>query len=287
MLEVILGVCLILSLVILGWLNSKLSALKNIQYRESLERVESQEAYENLLFSIEREKEGVASTIENLQNHVGKDGIEGLTGQTKTLLEQQKNLMDNIKGMEPFIKTAESFMDKMDLMWVPVHRSWRLNERHYGALQGLNKKETAAIHGADQVKLWRRSYDIPPPSLNEGDERLPDNDPRYALIPPIERPRAESLSNTVNRFLPYWEDSIVPSLKLKKNIIICAHGNSLRALIKYLDNMSEEAIVELNIPTGIPLIYELNDDLTIKTHYYLGDSEIVKKAAKTIEEQGK
>ena len=185
------------------------------------------------------------------------------------------------------IRTLWIVMDKMDLMWVPVHRSWRLNERHYGALQGLNKKETAAIHGADQVKLWRRSYDIPPPSLNEGDERLPDNDPRYALIPPIERPRAESLSNTVNRFLPYWEDSIVPSLKLKKNIIICAHGNSLRALIKYLDNMIEEAIVELNIPTGIPLIYELNDDLTIKTHYYLGDSEIVKKAAKTIEEQGK
>jgi 2,3-bisphosphoglycerate-dependent phosphoglycerate mutase len=175
----------------------------------------------------------------------------------------------------------------MDLMWIPVHRSWRLNERHYGALQGLNKKETAAIHGADQVKLWRRSYDIPPPMLEDGDERLPDNDPRYAHIPPIDRPRTEALSHTVNRFLPYWKDSIVPSLKLKKNIIICAHGNSLRALIKYLDNMSEEAIVELNLPTGIPLVYELNDDLTIKTHYYLGDSEIVEKAAKAIAEQGK
>ena len=185
------------------------------------------------------------------------------------------------------IRTLWIVMDKMDLMWIPVHRSWRLNERHYGALQGLNKKETAAKHGADQVKVWRRSYDIPPPRLEKGDERLPDNDPRYALVPPKNRPRSEALSHTVNRFLPYWKDTIVPSLQLKKNILICAHGNSLRALVKYLDNMSEEAIVELNIPTGIPLVYELNDDLTTKTHYYLGDVEIAKKAANAVAEQGK
>ncbi len=185
------------------------------------------------------------------------------------------------------IRTLWIVMDKMDLMWIPVNRSWRLNERHYGALQGLNKKETAAKHGADQVKVWRRSYDIPPPSLDDGDDRLPDNDPRYSLVPSKNLPRSEALSHTVNRFLPYWKDIIVPSLQLKKNIIICAHGNSLRALVKYLDNMSENSIIELNIPTGIPLVYELNDDLTPKTHYFLGDSETVRKAANAVADQGK
>ena len=185
------------------------------------------------------------------------------------------------------IRTLWIVLDKMDLMWIPVIRTWQLNERHYGALQGLNKKETTAKHGTDQVKVWRRSYDIPPPSLDDGDDRHPDNDPRYALVPSRNRPRAEALSHTVNRFLPYWEDTIVPSLQLKKNIIICAHGNSLRALVKYLDNMSENSIIELNIPTGIPLVYELNDDLTTKTHYYLGDSETVRKAANAVADQGK
>jgi len=185
------------------------------------------------------------------------------------------------------IRTLWIVMEKMDLMWIPVHRSWRLNERHYGALQGLNKKETAVKHGADQVKVWRRSYDIPPPSLEDGDDRLPYNDPRYRLIPRDNLPRSEALSHTVNRFLPYWQNTIIPSLQLKKNIIICAHGNSLRALVKHLDNMSDGSIVELNIPTGIPLIYELNDDLTVKTHYFLGDAETVKKATNAVADQGK
>ena len=185
------------------------------------------------------------------------------------------------------IRTLWIVLDQMDLMWIPVHHTWRLNERHYGALQGLNKKETAAKHGAEQVKVWRRSYDIPPPCLKEGDDRLPDNDPRYEIVSLKDRPRSEALGHTVDRFLPYWKDSIVPSLQSKKNIIICAHGNSLRALIKYLDNMSEEAIVELNIPTGIPLVYELNDDLTAKTHYYLGNPAAVNKAANAVVEQGR
>lgn len=185
------------------------------------------------------------------------------------------------------IRTLWIVMDNMDLMWIPVHQSWRLNERHYGALQGLNKQETAAKHGADQVKVWRRSYDIPPPALEKGDDRLPDNDPRYALVPLKDRPPTEALSHTVKRFLPYWKQTIVPSLQSGKKVLICAHGNSLRALIKHLDNISEQAIVELNIPTGIPLVYELNDDLTPKNHYYLGDSEAVKKAADVVANQGK
>ena len=154
-------------------------------------------------------------------------------------------------------------------------------------MQGLNKQETAAKHGAEQVKIWRRSYDIPPPALEEGDDRLPDNDPRYADVPVKDRPRAEALSHTVERFLPYWKKTIVPTLQADKKVLICAHGNSLRALVKHLDNMSEEAIVELNIPTGIPLVYELNDDLTAKTHYYLGDAEAAKKAADAVANQGK
>jgi 2,3-bisphosphoglycerate-dependent phosphoglycerate mutase len=185
------------------------------------------------------------------------------------------------------IRTLWIVMENMDLMWIPVHRSWRLNERHYGALQGLNKKETAIKHGAEQVKVWRRSYNIPPPILEDGDDRLPYNDPRYRFIPRENLPRSEALSHTVNRFLPYWQDTIVASLKLNKSVIICAHGNSLRALVKYLDNMSEDSIVELNIPTGIPLVYELNDDLTVKTHYFLGDAEIVKKAVNVVADQGK
>ncbi|MDP7556634.1 MAG: 2,3-diphosphoglycerate-dependent phosphoglycerate mutase [Nitrospinaceae bacterium] len=185
------------------------------------------------------------------------------------------------------IRTLWIVMDNMDLMWIPVHRSWKLNERHYGALQGLNKQETAAKHGSGQVKIWRRSYDIPPPALEEGDERLPDSDPRYADVPVKDLPRSEALSHTVERFLPYWKETIVPALQAGKKVLICAHGNSLRALVKHLDNMSEEAIVELNIPTGIPLVYELNDDLTAKKHYYLGDAEAAKKAADAVANQGK
>ena len=185
------------------------------------------------------------------------------------------------------IRTLWIVLDNMNLMWIPVHQSWRLNERHYGALQGLNKQETAIKHGADQVKIWRRSYDIPPPALSKGDKRLPDNDPRYALVPLKDQPHTEALSHTVKRFLPYWKKTIVSSLQANKKVLICAHGNSLRALVKHLDNVSEQAIVELNIPTGIPLVYELNDDLTPKTHYYLGDSDTIKKAVDAVANQGK
>jgi 2,3-bisphosphoglycerate-dependent phosphoglycerate mutase len=185
------------------------------------------------------------------------------------------------------IRTLWIVLDGMDLMWIPVTRSWHLNERHYGALQGLNKAETAAKHGADQVLIWRRSYSIPPPALEEGDERLPDKDPRYADLTPEQLPRSEALSDTVERFLPYWFETIVPVLKQKKKVLICAHGNSLRALVKHLDGVSEEEIVNLNIPTGIPLVYELDDDLKPIKHYYLGDPEAAKKAAEKVAQQAK
>ncbi|QPJ63991.1 MAG: 2,3-diphosphoglycerate-dependent phosphoglycerate mutase [Candidatus Nitrohelix vancouverensis] len=182
------------------------------------------------------------------------------------------------------IRTLWLVLDEMDLMWIPVHRSWRLNERHYGGLQGLDKAETAAKHGEDQVKIWRRSYSIQPPSLEDNDPRLPEKDPRYQGIPNL--PRAEALNDTVDRFLPYWFDAIVPTLKQGQRVLICAHGNSLRALVKHLDNVSEEDITELNIPTGIPLVYELNDDLTPVKHYYLGDPEEIRKAAEAVAKQG-
>lgn len=183
------------------------------------------------------------------------------------------------------IRTLWVVLDDMDLMWIPVVRSWRLNERHYGGLQGLNKAETAARHGADQVLIWRRSYSIPPPPLEEGDERLPDKDPRYAGLAKQDLPRTEALNDTVNRFLPYWFEAIVPVLKQKKKVLICAHGNSLRALVKHLDEISEEKIVDLNIPTAIPLVYELDDHLKPIRHYYLGDPEAAKKAAEQVANQ--
>ena len=184
------------------------------------------------------------------------------------------------------IRTLWIVLENMNLMWIPVHQSWRLNERHYGALQGLNKQETTAKHGADQVKIWRRSCDTPPPPLDDCDERLTDNDPRYKDLPSKDCPRSEALSHTINRFLPYWHEIIVPSIQSRKNVLICAHGNSLRALVKYLDNVSEESIVDLNIPTGVPLVYELNKDLTPKIHYYLGDAEAIKNAAQAVANQG-
>ncbi len=185
------------------------------------------------------------------------------------------------------IRTLWITLDEMDLMWIPVFRSWRLNERHYGGLQGLNKSETAEKHGTDQVKIWRRSYAIPPPALEENDDRLPDKDPRYANVDKKDLPRAEALKHTVDRFLPYWFDTIVPDIKAGKNVLICAHGNSLRALVKHLDGISEEDIVELNIPTGIPLVYELDADLKPIKHYYLGDQEAAKKAADAVAQQAK
>jgi 2,3-bisphosphoglycerate-dependent phosphoglycerate mutase len=185
------------------------------------------------------------------------------------------------------IRTLWIVLDKMDLMWIPVYRSWRLNERHYGGLQGLNKAETAQRHGDEQVLIWRRSYDIPPPALDPSDERFPGHDRRYASLEPEELPRTESLKETVARMLPYWHETIAPNVKAGKRVLIAAHGNSLRALVKYLDNVSEEEIVALNIPTGIPLVYELDDDLRPIRHYYLGDPEAVAKAAEAVANQAK
>ncbi|MBW8878399.1 MAG: 2,3-diphosphoglycerate-dependent phosphoglycerate mutase [Acidobacteria bacterium] len=184
------------------------------------------------------------------------------------------------------IRTLWITLDEMDLMWIPVHRSWRLNERHYGALQGLNKAETAAKYGDAQVLVWRRSYSEPPPPLTSDDPRYPGRDRRYAGLKPEEIPLAESLKDTVARFLPYWHQTIVPDLQAGKRVLIAAHGNSLRALVKHLDDISEEKIVGLNIPTGIPLVYELDDDLTPVRSYYLGDPEAARKAAEAVAKQG-
>ncbi|MGB5846912.1 MAG: 2,3-diphosphoglycerate-dependent phosphoglycerate mutase [Ignavibacteriaceae bacterium] len=185
------------------------------------------------------------------------------------------------------IRTLWITLDELDLMWVPVIRNWCLNERHYGALQGLNKAETAKKYGDDQVKIWRRSYDTQPPALEKSDERYPGNDLRYADLTEDELPLTECLKDTVARFMPYWEETIAPTIKSGKKVLIAAHGNSLRALVKYLDNVSEEEIVGLNIPTGIPLVYELDDDLKPIKHYYLGDQEEIAKAAAAVANQGK
>jgi 2,3-bisphosphoglycerate-dependent phosphoglycerate mutase len=185
------------------------------------------------------------------------------------------------------IRTLWTILDEMDLMWIPVHRSWRLNERHYGALQGLNKAETAAQFGEEQVKIWRRSYDIPPPPLTPDDPRYPGKDPRYASLTPEELPLTECLKDTVARFLPLWHETIAPTISSGQKVLIAAHGNSLRALVKYLDNISEPDIVELNIPTGMPLVYELDDDLKPLNRYYLGDPEKVKAAMDAVAAQGK
>ena len=185
------------------------------------------------------------------------------------------------------IRTLWIVLDKMDLMWIPVFRSWRLNERHYGALQGLYKSKLAAELGEEQVLIWRRSYDTPPPTLKTSDPRYPGNDKRYEDLESKEIPLTECLKDTVERFLPYWYDTIAPTIKSGKSVLISAHGNSLRALVKYLDNVSEDEIVKLNIPTGIPLIYELDDDLKPIQHYYLGDPEAVKKATEAVANQGK
>ncbi|MHA2038283.1 MAG: 2,3-diphosphoglycerate-dependent phosphoglycerate mutase [Promethearchaeota archaeon] len=185
------------------------------------------------------------------------------------------------------IRTLWIVLDEMDLMWIPVHRSWRLNERHYGALQGLFKAKLASEVGEEQVLIWRRSYDIPPPALKTSDPRYPGNDNRYKGLTADETPLSECLKDTVERVLPYWHEIIVPTIKSGKRILISAHGNSLRALVKYLDNVPEEEIIKLNIPTGIPLIYELDDDLKPLNHYYLADSEKVEEAIKAVANQGK
>ncbi|MGE3959101.1 MAG: 2,3-diphosphoglycerate-dependent phosphoglycerate mutase [Vicinamibacterales bacterium] len=183
------------------------------------------------------------------------------------------------------IRTLWIALDQLDQMWIPVEKSWRLNERHYGGLQGLNKAETAAKHGDAQVLVWRRSYDIPPPPLTVDDERHPSRDPRYAGLEPEELPLTESLKETVARFLPYWHGTIAPAITSGKRVLVAAHGNSLRALVKYLDNVSEADIVELNIPTGIPLVYELDADLKPIRHYYLGDAAAAAAAAERVARQ--
>jgi 2,3-bisphosphoglycerate-dependent phosphoglycerate mutase len=185
------------------------------------------------------------------------------------------------------IRTLWMALDELDLMWIPIEHSWRLNERHYGALQGLNKAETAAKYGDAQVKIWRRAYDTAPPPLEKSDPRYPGNDPRYRGMSPNELPLTECLQDTVARFLPLWNERIAPTILSGKRVLIAAHGNSLRALVKYLDNISESAIVELNIPTGAPLVYELDAKLKPIKHYYLGDPEEVARAAAAVAAQGK
>ncbi|HEV3062915.1 MAG TPA: 2,3-diphosphoglycerate-dependent phosphoglycerate mutase [Vicinamibacterales bacterium] len=183
------------------------------------------------------------------------------------------------------IRTMIAALDAVDRLWVPVEKNWRLNERHYGALQGLNKAETAAAHGDAQTKIWRRSYDIPPPPLTPDDPRHPSHDPRYAQVDPADLPLTESLKDTVARFLPYWRGTIAPSIASGRRVLIAAHGTSLRALVKYLDNVPETDIVELNIPTGIPLVYELNEALQPIRHYYLGDPAAAAAAAARVAQQ--
>lgn len=185
------------------------------------------------------------------------------------------------------IKTLWYVLDKTDLLWIPIEKSWRLNERHYGALQGLNKAEMAAKYGEEQVHIWRRSYDIRPPALTPEDERYPGRDPKYAGIEERQIPWCESLQDTVARFMPYWRQEIAPQIKKGKRVIVVAHGNSLRALVKHLDKISDEDISELNIPTGIPLIYELDQKLEPMKKYYLGDEDKIREAIDSVAGQGK
>ena len=185
------------------------------------------------------------------------------------------------------IRTSWIALDEMHLLWIPVVRDWRLNERHYGALQGLDKAETAAKHGDAQVKIWRRSYDLPPPALTVDDPRHPSHDPRYAALAPSDLPATESLKDTVARFLPYWHETIAPVIRSGRRVLITAHGNSLRALVKYLDGISDADITELNIPTGIPLVYELDQDLRPTGSRYLGDQDAAKRAADAVANQAK
>ena len=205
------------------------------------------------------------------------------------VLKEQGYIFDiaHTSVLKRAIRTLWLALDEMDLMWIPVVRDWRLNERHYGALQGLNKAETAAKYGEQQVKVWRRSYDIQPPALEEADPRYPGHDPRYRSLTKSQLPLTECLKDTVARFLPCWHDVIAPDVRSGKRVPITAHGNSLRALVKFLDNIPEQKIVELNIPTGMPLVYELDDDLKPLKSYYLGDPERVRQAMEAVASQGK
>jgi 2,3-bisphosphoglycerate-dependent phosphoglycerate mutase len=185
------------------------------------------------------------------------------------------------------IRTCWLVLEEMDLLWVPVYKSWRLNERHYGALQGLDKSETAAKHGEDQVKIWRRSYDIPPPPMDANDPRHPKFDKRYHDVPQNELPACEALKDTSVRFMPLWQKDILPLVKANKKVLLVAHGNSLRALVQHLEKLTSAEIMELNLPTGIPLVYELDENLNVKSKRFVGDPEVVKKAMEAVANQGK
>jgi 2,3-bisphosphoglycerate-dependent phosphoglycerate mutase len=219
---------------------------------------------------------------------LSEKGIEEAHKAGKTLLQEGYTFdIAYTSVLKRAIRTLWIALDEMDLIWIPVIRNWRLNERHYGALQGLNKAETAKKFGEQQVHIWRRSYDIQPPALEKNDERFPGKDPRYEELTEKELPLTECLKDTVARFIPYWENTIAPTIKSGKKVIIAAHGNSLRALVKYLDDVPEDEIVGLNIPTGIPLVYELDENLYSVKSYYLGDPEEIKKAAAAVANQGK
>lgn len=213
--------------------------------------------------------------------------LEALEG--ARLLQEQRFCFDicHTSLLKRAIRTLWIVLDQMDLMWLPVFRTWRLNERHYGALQGLNKAETAQKYGDDQVFVWRRSFDTPPPALDSDDERYPGHDPRYASLAPGDLPTCESLKLTIDRTMPYWFDAIAPQIREGKRVLVVAHGNSLRGLVKYLDEMDEESITALNIPTGVPLVYELGADLKPIDRYYLGDAAEIEKKTQAVANQAK
>ena len=204
-------------------------------------------------------------------------------------LKQEKFTFDvcHASVLKRALRTAWATLDELDLLWIPMKKTWRLNERHYGALQGLNKSETAAKHGEEQVFVWRRSYDVPPPPLELSDPRHPSHDPRYADVPPAELPSSEALKNTVERVVPAWRDAIAPDLRAGKRVLIAAHGNSIRALIKYLEDVPNDELLELNIPTAVPLVYELDENLAPLKRYYLGDANEIAQAAAAVASQGK
>ncbi len=219
---------------------------------------------------------------------LSEKGIEEAHRAGKTLLDAGYTFdLAFTSVLKRAIRTLWITLDKLDLMWIPVTRNWRLNERHYGGLQGLNKAEMATKFGEKQVLVWRRSYDVPPPALEKTDQRWPGHEARYRDLDPKDIPLTESLKDTVARFLPYWNETIAPVIKSGKKVLIAAHGNSLRALVKHLDRISEEEITQLNIPTGVPLVYELDESLKPIKHYYLGDQAEIAKAMESVANQGK
>jgi len=219
---------------------------------------------------------------------LSEKGIEEAHEAGKTLLAEGYTFdVAFTSVLKRAIKTLWIVMEEMDLEWLPVHRTWRLNERHYGALQGLNKAQTTEKYGEEQVKIWRRSYDVRPPELTPDDERSPGHDRRYENLRRKDLPLAECLKDTVERTLPFWHDTIAPAIQAEERVILVAHGNSLRGIVKYLDNVPDQEIVALNIPTGIPLVYELDEELKPLRHYYLGDPEAVARAAQAVADQAK